>query len=343
MGENTTVAGIFKLATAGEVASLTNQRAGETKLGERLLTLPAGDWEPLLTESPAKYVLIGIPEDIGVRANGGIGGAHTLWEPFLKAFCNVQHTDMLQGDQVLLLGAFDFSEMMAESLDKDLTTLREMVSQLDNIIYPVIEAVCRAGKLPVVIGGGHNNCYPLLKGAGKAAGRAINCINLDAHSDYRIPEGRHSGNGFRYARLEGYLSRYAIAGLHRNYNSQLVLNDIAEDPDINMSFYEDIFLEAQSGFEDAVMQAIDFTSQAPTGIELDMDCIRQVLSSAATPDGIAAVQARQYLHYCAKEATVAYVHITEGAVALRDGRVDNSVAKLAAYLVSDFLRARQKM
>lgn len=343
MGEDTTVDGFFKLATTAEVAGMTNRRAGETKLGETLLTLPAGEWKQLLAESAAKYVLIGIPEDIGVRANGGVGGAHTLWEPFLKAFCNIQDTEGLKGDQVLLLGAFDFGEMMTASLDKDLPALREMVGRLDAIIYPVIVAVCRAGKIPVVIGGGHNNCYPILKAAATVAGQAVNCINLDAHSDYRIAEGRHSGNGFRYARMEGYLARYAIVGLHRNYNSQPVLNDITADTDIQVSFYEDLFLEAKSGFDEAVMQAIDFTRPMPTGIELDMDCIRNVLSSAATPDGIDAILARQYLHTCAKQAAVAYVHITEGAVILRDGRTDNSVAKLAAYLVSDFLRARQKM
>ncbi len=33
----------------------------------------------------------------------------------------------------------------------------------------------------------------------------INSINLDAHSDFRPAEGRHSGNGFRYAEEDGYL------------------------------------------------------------------------------------------------------------------------------------------
>jgi formiminoglutamase len=43
-----------------------------------------------------------------------------------------------------------------------------------------------------VIGGGHNNSYPLIKGTAKGWHKAgviplaqINCINLDAHADYR--------------------------------------------------------------------------------------------------------------------------------------------------------------
>jgi formiminoglutamase len=70
-------------------------------------------------------------------------------------------------------------------------------------------------KIPVVIGGGHNNAYPLLKGAAKGLQQAqqtplpqINCINLDAHTPVTGPEeGRHSGNAFRYAESDGFLQK----------------------------------------------------------------------------------------------------------------------------------------
>jgi formiminoglutamase len=177
----------------------------------------------------------------------------------------------------------------------------------------------------------------LLKGASLAKDGAINCINLDAHSDYRVMEGRHSGNGFRYAKDAGYLSRYAMVGLHRPYNSQAVLADIRKDADLHCSFYEDIFLKEELNFSQAVDDAILHTAGWPTGIELDLDCIAGVLSSAVTPCGIAVQQARQYLRQCMLTAEIAYVHLTEGAVQLRDGRSDNSTAKLIAYLVHDVI------
>jgi formiminoglutamase len=339
MGKNTTVDWSLSIATSELINASTIRREGETKLGEKLITVPADNWQQTLKESKSKYVIVGIPEDIGVRANNGIGGAHTLWEPFLKAFCNLQQTDTLNGESIVLLGAFDFSNWMEASLDKDLTGLREMVSNIDEAVYPVIEAITTAGKLPIVIGGGHNNCYPIIKGVSKGLNQSINCINLDAHSDFRMMEGRHSGNGFRYAKAEGYLSHYAIAGLHRNYNSQSVLNDIQNTQGMNISFFEDIFLKEQTGFNAAIQQAIDYTAGVPTGIELDLDCIERVLSSAITPSGITSLQARQYMHHCSLHTSPAYLHLTEGAVTLRDGRTDNSVARLVAYLVSDFVRA----
>ena len=337
MGEETTISQYFCQYTREQLNNLISYRDGETRLGQHVAVAGA-DIRQALQSDAVKYVLLGIPEDIGVRANYGVGGAHTLWNPALKALLNIQSTTALPGNELLVLGAFDFSEWMNESLQADPVALRAYVARIDDEVYPLIRMIVAAGKIPVVIGGGHNNAYPLLKGASLALGQPVNCINLDAHSDFRVLEGRHSGNGFRYAKEEGYLSHYAIVGLHRNYNSQPVLNDIAGDLTLQASFYEDIFLDEQLGFRDALANAVGHTDNRPTGIELDMDCIERVLSSAATPNGITTVQARQYLRYCATNSQPAYLHITEGAVQLRDGRSDNSTAKLAAYLVSDFMR-----
>lgn len=54
----------------------------------------------------------------------------------------------------------------------------------------------------------------------------INCVNLDAHPDYGVTEGRHSGNAFRYAEEDGYLGKYCIIGVHENNISQGILMDM---------------------------------------------------------------------------------------------------------------------
>ncbi len=114
---------------------------------------------------------------------------------------------------------------------------------IDAEVEELIKIITAAGKTPIVIGGGHNNSYPLIKGTAKGLQKAgmmnnsqINVINLDAHADYRIMEGRHSGNGFRYAREEGYLNKYAIIGLHENYNSQSMMDDLYSN--INIQYFE---------------------------------------------------------------------------------------------------------
>lgn len=334
--------GDFVIYTRQDIDPLISRRPGETKFGERVVTIETGDWEKELKESKGKFVLIGIPEDIGVRANFGVGGAHTAWMPALKAILNVQDTKLLHGENLIVLGAFDFTEQMNQAQEADIDALRELVGFIDDTVHPLIEKVVNAGKVPIVIGGGHNNCFPILKGASEAKGIAVNCINLDAHSDYRIMEGRHSGNGFRYAHREGFLNKYEIIGLHENYNSEDVIEELTDDPDIHYCNYEEIFLREKISFYEAVEKAIDRTAGRPTGIELDIDCIERVLSSAATPSGISVLCARQYIHWCASETNALYLHLTEGATELRDGRTDAYTPKLIAYLVTDFIKAYRK-
>jgi formiminoglutamase len=332
----------FRPILSSRLSDMINMRVGEMKLGEMLHSAAPFDWRDCIRYTSPKYVIIGIPEDIGVRANGGVGGAHTAWSAFVKSFLNIQSTPSFTGEEVTLLGAFDFEEYMTESQNMDEDQLRKLVNKIDEEVQNVISFLIRKEKIPIIIGGGHNNSYPIIKGVASELKNSINCINLDAHSDYRSIEGRHSGNGFRYAKNEGYLDKYAIVGLHQNYNSESVIADMLADEQIQFSYYEGIFLNNQMNFDQAIQQAIDFTKGKPTGIELDVDCIQNVLSSAITPVGITVLQARQYLTACAQKANPAYLHIAEAATLLANGRQDESTGKLIACLVSDFIKASLK-
>lgn len=334
--------GQLHIATRSHIDHVTNKRPGETKLGEQIQTIHEDHWQEELKASKARFVLLGIPEDIGVRANYGVGGAHTIWEPALKAILNVQHTEKLKGEDILVLGDFNFRDLMQKADHADASALSELVAHIDEKVHPVIEQIIAAGKIPIVIGGGHNNSYPILHGVSTAVGSKVNCINLDAHSDYRIMEGRHSGNGFRYAKKKGYLDKYAIIGLHENYNAQNIIEELKSDGDISYSTYEEIFLDNKFTFDTAIEMARKHTSGNTTGIEIDLDCIEHVLSSAATPCGISALQARQYIAICARKVDAAYLHITEGATKLKSGKEDIYTAKLVAYLVTDFVRNFRK-
>jgi len=69
----------LKIYNKQDVLSLTKLRRFETKLGERLRVIQdAGSIEQSIAGSAAKYILFGIPEDLGAKGNYGIGGAqHT--------------------------------------------------------------------------------------------------------------------------------------------------------------------------------------------------------------------------------------------------------------------------
>ena len=343
----------LKLYNKQDILSLTRLRRFETKLGERLQVLAdASNVEASIEKSAAKYVLFGIPEDIGIKANQGMGGADTSWIPFLQSFLNIQSNDFFSGENVLLLGHFDFGDIKyliennARGDDEKLEAYRHAVHSIDEEVETLAKIITSHGKIPIVIGGGHNNAYPMIRGTAKGLHKAgliplaqINCVNLDAHSDYRPAEGRHSGNAFRYAEDDGYLQKYCIVGLHENYLPQNVWLDIVNNPFVDFITYEDIFIHEKRNFIQAVAHATGFTEETYTGVELDLDCIEHTLSSAGTPSGITALHARQFVNFAAIDCKVAYLHICEGAVQLADGKKDDSTGKLICYLVSDFIKA----
>ena len=344
----------FKFYSKEDILSLTRVRRFETKIGERLQYLKNGEeWPEVLQQSAARYVVLGIPEDFGVKANYGIGGTDTAWLSFLSAFLNVQSNDLMPGENILLLGHFDFGDVKfliennAYNAEEKINAYRHAIHIIDEEVENLLKVIASLKKIPIVIGGGHNNAYPIIKGVAKGLHKAeliplsqINCINLDAHTDYNAADGRHSGNGFRYAEEDGYLGKYCMIGLHENYIAQNVLMDIHNNPFIDYISYEDIFIHERKNFIQAVAHATGFTEDTYTGIELDLDCVENTLSSALTPTGLGSLHARKFVTFAAQDAKVAYLHICEGATQLADGRKNESTGKLISYLVSDFIKER---
>ncbi|MCW3088759.1 MAG: formimidoylglutamase, partial [Sediminibacterium sp.] len=138
---------------------------------------------------------------------------------------------------------------------------------------------------------------------------------------------------------DGYLEKYCVIGLHENYLPQNVWMDMVNNPFVDCITYEDIFLHEKRTFLQAVGHATDFTNDTLCGIEIDLDCIENALSSASSPIGVTANHARQFISLAAADSKVAYLHICEGATQLADGRTSSSTGKLISYLVSDFVKA----
>ncbi|CAN5205853.1 formimidoylglutamase [soil metagenome] len=343
----------FRFYSKEDILSFTNIRRFETKLGEKIGCSTGRELlEEFLKTTDAKYIIFGIPEDIGIKANLGKGGADTAWEPFVKNFLNIQSNDFLCGDEIIMLGYFDFHdvnkliETNAATGEEKIAAYRHAVLTIDEEVENLVKMITQFQKIPIIIGGGHNNAYPAIKGASKGLYKAeviplaqINCINLDAHSDYRAMEGRHSGNAFHYADEDGYLDKYCVIGLHENYLQQNVWTDMVNSPFIDCITYEDIFVHEKRNFTQAIAHATGFTEDTYTGVELDLDSIENTLSSAQTPCGISTIYARQFMNFVAIDSKVAYVHICEGSCRMEDGTVAPQTGKLISYLVSDFIKS----
>lgn len=318
-----------------------HKRALEVKFGESVLTINELDE---LKTTPAKYVLVGIPEDIGVLANSGVTGTRNAWNACLKGLLNMQANSFTHPENVIILGEIDCATQLkaSETLEKEddhyFDELGTIVSQIDTKVATVIEHIVKAGKVPIIIGGGHNNSYGNIKGTSFALQKPISVINFDAHADFRPLEHRHSGNGFSYAHEEGFLSHYFIFGLQKNYNSQTVFDVLHKNKEtISYSSFEHIATQRTKAFGQAMKEAESFTQVGEKfGLEMDIDSIQDIPSSAKTPSGFSVNDARRFISYFAKNNNVAYLHLCEAAPKPGTDE-EKQVGKLLAYLIIDFI------
>lgn len=337
--------------TAADLAKATNHRSGEIKFGEKIHIVPK-DVNPLdfLGQTQAEFVLFGIPEDIGVRANYGKPGAASAWESAIKSIANIQHNKFCKGSNLLILGQLDVRQEMAlaQTLDYnimgDRLQLSQLVEAIDKEVSHIVCSIVKAKKIPIIIGGGHNNAYGNIKGTALAKGKNINVVNFDAHSDFRILEGRHSGNGFSYAFEEGFLKKYFIFGLHENYTSKNVLHHLKKlDANVRFNTYDQIAIRAEKSFGDEMKDALKFIDSDPFGIEIDLDAIPNIASSAMTCSGFSVEQLRQFIYFFGQHKNATYIHICEGAPDLDAISNTSLVGKLIAYLVTDFIKAKSNI
>lgn len=337
---------MLQLYTSTTLETLIHKRDGETKFGEKVETLSSQeDLGEQLLKSNAKYVLFGIPEDIGIRANRGKKGATTAWNAGLASLLNTQDNAYNKGKHVLVLGHLDFSELQetAENFSKNdpnyYQQLANLVRKIDDEVSYLVFQIVSAGKKPIIIGGGHNNAYGNIKGTALGKSKAINVVNFDAHTDFRSLEGRHSGNGFSYAFKEGFLDRYFMFGLHENYSSKKVFKTINATPDrLRYNTFESVMIRQEQGFSFQLHNALNFINNRPYGIEIDCDVIENIPSSAMTPSGFSANQARAFVSFFGKQKNAAYLHLCEAAPNPNDAKEMYLVGKLLSYLITDFIR-----
>jgi formiminoglutamase len=346
----------FHYYTKQELLEQVKLRKYEAKLGERMQVVNANEQSSDLHvkfEGPASYVCFGIPESIGIMGNHGVKGAENTWFHFVKSFLNLQSTDLCFGENIILAGYFDFSSVSkiiedhSFSSEERIDACRHAVANIiDEEVEELVKAIVMAGKIPIVVGGGHNNAYPIIKGIAKSfykksliPSAIINAINLDASAEYRILEGRHSGNPFRYAMEEGYLKRYAVVGLQESINPQSIMDDLYSNVNNLFFTYDQIFVEEKLNFLQAIAQSFAFVDDGKIALELDLDVINESIIGGKHASGITIREARQFIRFSANYSSVSSFHLCEGNV-FNLSADSSQVGTLVALLVLDFIKSR---
>lgn len=346
----------IQFLTKAQLSAFFQTRPGEARLGQHVkiptphLTLADNLAQHVV--AGGKFVLLGIPEDIGPRANCGNGGAELGWQAFLSKFLNLQANAQLDASQILLLGEVSCADLQAQGqlLDnrksEDLASLRTLCAQLDERVQAAVHPVFAAGLTPIVIGGGHNNALPLLQALVASSAQPVNCLNIDPHADFRPLEGRHSGNGFSYAMQQALLHQYFVLGLHQQKNNDVSLRAL-QQAGAEYLTYQQIFVAATRSWQQAIEEAREkvLSADTPLALELDTDAITGMPASALNYSGISVSEAEQAIYQFAKLPNTAYLHLAEAAPSQHPAGLAaglNHCGQVLSQLVQAFLLGKMQ-
>lgn len=311
----------FYPAANDQLLNWTSIREGELKFGQTIQTTVTNE---------TKFILLGIEESIGPQSNHGLAGAENGFMSFIKRFVNIQSNQFLSGHEICFIGTI--------KQKSDFTSIengRIAIEELDALVSQTIIEHSNDSIIPIIIGGGHNNAYPIIKALHSIKASKIDVINLDPHADCRALEGRHSGNPFSYALKYAFIEKYTVLGLHMSYNSTFIL-DFLNNENCNFTFYDNYLTNRKQLLMDLQTEISEMRHSI--GFELDLDAIAYMPSSAFSPSGWTIDEARAYIQTCAKTKNIAYLHLPEGApISIQEEKI---VGKALSYLVYDFIRIK---
>lgn len=292
-----------------------NGRQGEKRFGNYL----AEDIKK------AKFCILGVSESIGPFANYGREGAELAFTAFYKQFISWPYQDQ----SVDMIGNVLFVGSYPEHVD----VASALVEELDAFMLEILLAFVSAEQVPIVIGGGHNNALPIMRWAAQVKS-CQTVINLDAHTDCRAMDRRHSGNSFSYALSERTITRYHAFGVH-SYSITPFMSNFIKEFNVEVSTYESYMLKNKVLLSD--VHRVLHDSHHAVGLEIDMDCMANMPSSAASPSGWDLDQIRALVLQIDTQE-LAYVHLTEGAVISSDH--ERILGRSLGYLCLDAISVR---
>ena len=203
-GESSNKAGWFSLLEPVK-PELPAPRLEDPRLGE-IVEFWRGDMGAL---KPGRGVIVGFPQDEGVRRNQGRPGAAAAPNEIRRFLYRLTPWDGFRNIDLRANPPLDVGNVRIEG----------NLEESQHALAEVVGGILVAGAVPIVLGGGHETAFGHFLGhvfagererivitqhdnpVAQLAGKSVTIINLDAHLDVRpcTNDGGHSGSPFRQA------------------------------------------------------------------------------------------------------------------------------------------------
>lgn len=274
--------------------------------------------------SSAEIVILGCPQDEGVRRRGGRPGAAEAPAAIRKQFYR--------------LTTFDIKRRIFDLGDISITaSLEDTHATMTN----VVQRLLRDGKRLIVLGGGNDISYA--DGCAMAAVFGVDQrigVNIDAHLDVRPDDTRNSGTQYRQLLDEGHLrpdyfyevgyQAHLTSPVHYEYIRSLGVHRISLELLRSRA-------EADLELKEQIRQKfIGHSTSLNTFFGFDVDAVRSADApgtSAPSPLGLRAGEFIQLVKYAASLANTRIIEFTEVNPRFD---IDDRTAKLVAVAMHRF-------
>lgn len=303
---------IFQLTSRPDASLFyTREDRNDPRMGEITCSLDA-DY------ASSDIVILGCPQDEGVRRNGGRPGSSEAPRAIRQQFYRLTTFN-------IRTKIFDLGDV---TVDGSLEDIHERMSG-------IVAAILKDGKRLIVLGGGNDISF--------ADGMAMSetygpsgwiGVNIDSHLDVRIAEQRNSGTPYRQLLEGGYLlpSYFYEVGYQTHFCSPIYY-DYIRDLGVNRISLELLRSRTEADLElkeNIRQKFIGHSTSVSTFFGFDMDVVRSADApgtSAPSPLGLRAGEFITLVKYAASLANTRLIEFSEMNPKFD---VDDRTAKLVA-------------
>ncbi len=266
----------------------------------------------------ADIVILGCPQDEGVRRNGGRIGASGAPNAIREQFYKLTPFNIKR--KLFDLGDVNVGESLEETHDTH---------------GLIVKKVLQDGKRLIVLGGGNDISYPDGRAMAEVFGpeRWIG-VNVDSHLDVRIAEQRNSGTPYRQLLEEKHLvPRYFYEVGYQTHFASPVYYDYIRSLGVNRISLEMLRSreEADVELKENIRQMfIGQSASLNTFFGFDMDAVRSSDAPGTSAPSPLGLRAGEFITLVKYAASLANTKIIEFSEVNPTFDIDDRTAKLVA-------------
>jgi len=273
----------------------------------------------------ADIVIMGCPQDEGVRRNNGRVGSADAPNAIRHQFYKLTPFNIKK--KLFDLGDVIIGSSLEETHDSHCAIAKQILAD---------------GKRLIVLGGGNDISYP----DGRAMGEVFGAekwigINVDAHLDVRIADERNSGTPYRQLLDEGYLlPKYFYEVAYQTHFASPIYYKHLRDLGVNRISLEILRSREQADMElkeNIRQRFIGQSSSLNTFFGFDIDAVRCADAPGSSTPSPLGLRAGEFITLVKYAASLANTKLIEFSEVNPKYDIDNCTTRLVAIAMHRFI------